>query len=228
MPVFYFTGDSITASNRLWLPESNSLGNGYVSLLADRLKKRFPEPVFYNKGFDGFTAAALLRYLRQDTVLESADYITVQIGINNVGVAMNTGVSLEAQGFAQHYEQLLSALAGRSSDRSPAAPLRDHFPGDAPSGHSSSGRTPAQILAVGPFLFPWPQEYVRWIPAVYRAEAIMAKAAAKVGVPFLPLQDVLNDAARRQGYYAITTDGIHLTPTGHALLAELLLPYYPD
>ena len=88
------------------------------------------------------------------------------------------------------------------------------------------GRAPARILAVGPFLFPQPQEYAGWMPVVAQAETIMAETAAEAGVPFLPVQESLNNAARRQGYSAITTDGIHLTPAGHRLLAQLLLPHY--
>lgn len=226
MPVFYFAGDSITASNRLWLQTNDNLGDGYVSLLAAQLKKRFPKAVFYNKGFDGFTAAALLRHLRQDTSWKTADHITVQTGINNVGVAMNTGVSLEAQDFPQHYEQLLSELICCPSRLPTAAIPHKRLSANQPSDCSPAGRAPAQILAIGPFIFPQPQEYAGWIPTVYKAETIMAEIATKNNVPFLPLQDILNDAARRQGYSAITTDGIHLTSAGHDLLAKLLLPYY--
>lgn len=261
MPAFYFFGDSITASDRLWLKKNGGLGDGYVSLLAAQLKECSPEAVFYNKGFDGFTAAALLRHLRQNPAPEAADYITVQIGINDVGVAMNTGVSLEAQNFPGHYEELLSDLlfGGRLSGAyTSGAYASDVHISDAHAAnahtsdvhasdqhasdvhtsgahaanahtsgmHASDQHASARILAVGPFIFPQPQEYARWIPTVRQAESIMEKIAAKFGVSFLPLQDVLNDAARRQGYSALTTDGIHLTPAGHQILAKLLLPYY--
>ncbi|MFR8169228.1 MAG: SGNH/GDSL hydrolase family protein [Marvinbryantia sp.] len=199
MPVFYFFGDSITASGRLWQQTNGGLGDGYVSLLAAQLKNHFSEISFYNKGFDGFTAAALLRCLRQDTVWQAADYITVQIGINNVGVAMNTGVSLQAQDFSMQYRHLLCEIASRTS---------------------------ARILALGPFIFPQPQEYAAWLPTVREAEAIMAKAAADLNISFVPLQNILNDAAHELGYCAVTTDGIHLTGVGHRILAACLLPYY--
>lgn len=236
MPAFYFFGDSITASDRLWLKKNGGLGDGYVSLLAAQLKECSPEAVFYNKGFDGFTAAALLRHLRQNPAPEAADYITVQIGINDVGVAMNTDVSLEAQNFPGHYEELLSELlfGGRLSGAytSGAYAANAHASDVHASDelafieHTSGAHASARILAVGPFIFPQPQEYARWIPTVRQAESIMEKIAAKFGVSFLPLQDVLNDAARRLGYSALTTDGIHLTPAGHQILAKLLLPYY--
>lgn len=199
MPVFYFFGDSITASDRLWKQKNGGLGDGYVSLLAAQLKNHFSEISVYNKGFDGFTAAALLRCLRQDTAWQAADYITIQIGINNVGVAMNTGLSLQAQDFSMQYRHLLYEIASRTS---------------------------ARILALGPFIFPQPQEYAAWLPAVREAEAIMAKTAADLNISFVPLQNFLNDAAHEHGYCAVTTDGIHLTGTGHRMLAACLMPYY--
>lgn len=221
MFTYLFFGDSITASQRLWTPSGDGLGNGYVSMLAPHLKARAAgnfcgteksrlrgearpldgssKTTVINKGYDGFTVPALLRLIKQDISWEQADHITIQIGINDVGIAMNTGCSLEKQMFSDNYALLLQKL---------------------------TANTPAHILCVGPFLFPYPQEYTGWIPTVRQAEAILSQVSQQFHLPFLPLHDTLNDTALQMGYDAITTDGIHLTPLGHQKMAELLLPFY--
>ncbi|MDO5538690.1 MAG: GDSL-type esterase/lipase family protein [Eubacteriales bacterium] len=196
---FLFAGDSITASDRLWLPETEGLGNGYVSMLAPQLKQRFPGAAIYNKGFDGFTVPALIRRLKQDGIPKNTKWVTVLIGINDIGVAMNTGVSLSQLQFAKHYRQLLSEITQYPS---------------------------ARILCVGPFLFPHPQEFINWIPLLRETEKIITDITDEMNLSFLPLHDTLNEFAADRGYHAITTDGIHLTALGHQFLASMLLPYY--
>ena len=60
MKNFVFLGDSITDAERLWIPEYNGLGNGYVQLLAEKLSNNF---TVINKGHDSFTLPFLLRNL---------------------------------------------------------------------------------------------------------------------------------------------------------------------
>ena len=98
-----FLGDSITCAGRLWLTDEKKLGNGYVSLLTDRIRTIAPDTHVINKGYDGFTVPFLLKRLTRDCILSSPDFITILIGINDVGIAMNTGVSLEEQHFRENY-----------------------------------------------------------------------------------------------------------------------------
>ena len=63
MKNFVFLGDSITDAERLWIPEYNGLGNGYVQLLAEKLSHEF---TVINKGHDSFTLPFLLRNLETD------------------------------------------------------------------------------------------------------------------------------------------------------------------
>ena len=52
MKNFVFLGDSITDAGRLWLPEYNGLGNGYVKILSEKLSDKFS---VINKGHGSFT-----------------------------------------------------------------------------------------------------------------------------------------------------------------------------
>lgn len=48
------------------------------------------------------------------------------------------------------------------------------------------------------------------------------KLAKNYGAYFIPTQEPLNRKIEELGYDAVTTDGIHLTPLGHQLLADIL------
>ena len=195
---YLFLGDSITDANRLWLPESNGLGNGYVSILDQYLTAQEPTAYIINKGHDGFTVSALLRSIQSDCITYRPDFVSILIGINDIGVAMNTGVSLENLHFSKIYENLLYTICTE---------------------------TDASLLCLGPFIFPYPQEYLLWMNMVREAEQIIAALANRYQIPFVPLHDLLNTTAKEQGYPAITTDGIHLTQNGHRILADLIYPY---
>ena len=194
-----FLGDSITDSGRLWLPEYKGLGDGYVKIIADFLHREEPALELINKGHDGFTLPALLRNLSIDCFSLSPDLITVLIGINDISVAINTGSPKLLQNFQDHYRMLLDRLLSESS---------------------------AEIVCMGPFLFPHPQEYALWMPSVLHIQEIIASLALEYGLAFLPLHEPLNRLARELGYPAVTTDGIHLTQAGHKLIAKIWLKQY--
>ena len=191
---YLFLGDSITDSNHLWLPEKNGLGDGYVAMLADRLGS---DALITNKGIDGFTVAALLERLQRGFLKGHPDVISLLIGINDIGVALNTGVTLEELHFSANYREVLKRLLD----------------------------TGAELLCSGPFIFPHPQKYQIWIPYVLELEQIMGEICESLSVPFVPLHSYLTSLVKNEYYDAVTVDGIHLTAYGHNMLAEYLLPH---
>ncbi len=195
---YLFLGDSITDAHRLWLPGRNRLGDGYVFLLARFLAGQSGNVRILNKGHDGFTVAALLRMLQNDDGW-NADFISLLIGINDVAVAKNTGVSLFDLQFSEHYGHVLELLTAKS----------------------------ASILCLGPFLFAYPQEYLLWMDTLQEAETLIREQAARFGIPFVPLQKPMHLAAEKYGPRALTTDGVHLTQQGHRILAGLIRPHLP-
>ena len=194
---YLFLGDSITDSNHLWLPETNGLGDGYVAILADRLG---PDARITNKGIDGFTVAALLERLQRGFLKAHPDVISLLIGINDIGVALNTGVTLEELHFAENYREVLQRLLN----------------------------TGANLLCSGPFIFPHPQKYQIWIPYVLELEQIMGDICASLSLPFVPLHAYMISLVPNEDYDAVTVDGIHPTTYGHEKLADYLLPHLLD
>ncbi|MEY8428803.1 GDSL-type esterase/lipase family protein [Lachnospiraceae bacterium 46-15] len=192
MKTFLFLGDSITDSHRLWQPENNGLGNGYVKILSDiAMKKSFPD-IYINKGHDGFTLPALYRNLPTDCYPCHPDFVTILIGINDIAAARNSNLSFEPETFALQYDELLNQVLAH---------------------------TRAKLLCMAPFIFPHPQEFSLWIPDIIQAEKAISDLTEKYSLPFVPLHNYLNDAASKKGYSKITLDGIHLTPLGHRLIA---------
>lgn len=196
MQKILFLGDSITDANRNWNPHTKGLGEGYVHIISNVLNNRRLPCQIINKGHDGFTVPSLLRTLEQDCLLQEPDFVSILVGINDVGISMNTQVTLEMQDFSNNYEQLIHRI-------------RQH--------------THAPIICMAPFIFPHPQEYFYWIPEILKAQAYIQKTAAANDLTFLPLHERLNEDADRYGYREITTDGIHLTEKGHEILAQAWL-----
>ena len=153
MKNFVFLGDSITDAGRLWLPEYNGLGNGYVKILSEKLSDKFS---VINKGHGSFTLPFLLRNLTTDCLSLSPAAVSILIGINDVGVAKNTGKSLRAQEFASNYDTLIRRLLEAS----------------IPS-----------VFLMSPFLFSRPQEYLNWLPELREAEHTHRNSRPPVSAP---------------------------------------------
>ena len=197
MKNFVFLGDSITDAERLWIPEYNGLGNGYVQLLAEKLSHEF---TVINKGHDSFTLPFLLRNLECDCLSFFPAAVSILIGINDIGVAKNTGKSLRAQEFASNYDTLIRRLLEASI---------------------------SSVFLLSPFVFSRPQEYLNWLPEVQKVENTMEALARQYQLPFLPLQERMQEA-EKYGTDALTPDGIHLTAFGHELLAKWWLEAFAD
>ena len=84
MKIIFF-GDSITDCGRD-RDDVNSLGNGYVKILADKLRPIYPETdiELINKGVSGDRVQELLERVRTDVLDLKPDAVVLMVGINNV------------------------------------------------------------------------------------------------------------------------------------------------
>lgn len=197
---YLFSGDSITDGGRLWLPEYKGLGNGYVRQISLAFEKQGMTCEFLNRGHDGFTIQRILKNLDRDCLSLNPDYVTLLAGINNISAFFHTGETPEKQGFYEDYERILQVI---------------------------TENTNAQILCMGPFVFPKPAEYLKWIAPVLEMEARIRELTEKFSdISFLALHGPLNEAGNTYGFDAVTTDGIHLTEFGHALLCRLWIAWH--
>jgi lysophospholipase L1-like esterase len=188
-------GDSLTDCGRLF--SYQPLGNGYVSILHDRLADRKIAHTIHNCGVDGFTVARLLQNTDSRYLPLHPDVITILIGINDIGLMMDSShekIHSLMQKFFQTYDELLTALETQTR----------------------------QIVLMEPFVFPVPQQLVTWFPYVQTMADGISALARQHGLTYLPLWQKLLEEGSLHGYETVTPDGIHLTAHGHILLANAL------
>lgn len=190
MKRFVFLGDSITDCYHSFDPDN--LGEGYVRMIHGKLNSDYET---INCGFDGFTMPALRRLWKRDGGALKPDFLTILIGINDIGVIQNTGRDPEfaLAEFRMQYQLLIEEI--RSSYSCP-------------------------ILLMEPFIFPYPEKYKLWNKDLMVMNQMISDIAQKYQLEFLPLWENLLRAAHLSGYETITTDGIHLTETSHEILAN--------
>lgn len=192
-------GDSITDADRLFT--KNGFGNGYVNQLNEALNGQTETFEIINRGVNGFIVDRLAENIRRDCIDRQPDIVTILVGINDVGILMNTDRTASQQ-------QELLAKFGRLY-RFLLEQIRQY--------------TNSKIILMEPFIFPHPREYMNWIPFVHHISGQIGDLATEFQCPYVLLHDRLNEAALAEGYDAITVDGIHLTESGHSILAAQLL-----
>lgn len=198
-----FAGDSITDADHLWDPGPDRLGHGYVHLIAEELKKEEKTehaavPEIINSGFNGYRAEDLLRRWNQVCLCRQPDLVTLLVGVNEAGAAME-GMITEPEIFERTFERLITEVLDN---------------------------TRADMILMEPFLFRRPAYLITWRKYLDPLLPVISHLAAKYSLPFIPLDRPLNELVDRLGVDQVTVDGIHLTETGNRFLAERWLEVY--
>ena len=194
-------GDSLTDCDRMFTPDG--LGYGYVRQLNDMLLKKTAWKTV-NRGVNGFTLNRVLENLSTDCLKRDPDAVTLLVGINDISMWMcNTSVSVfyQLQKFRLNLLKLFRRLTQYTS---------------------------ASLYLLEPFVFPRPAEYYHWFEHLNAMSQVMQELCEEYRVTFIPLHRPLNDLAQQVGYSALTIDGIHLTPSGHRIIAAKLYKYFEN
>ena len=91
MGIIVFLGDSITDAGRKDSP--NQLGYGYVNIFADSLKESGTDWNIVNRGVDGYITERVARALYSDCISLHPDYVSILVGINDIGMIVRSQVS---------------------------------------------------------------------------------------------------------------------------------------
>lgn len=177
----------------------DNLGNGYVKFIAERLDPKHFSVV--NGGSDGFTFPRMYRKYLDFYSTRRFDAAVILGGINEAGMLADNGLN-------PHESQTLL-------DESEAA-LRELI-------YALFSNGTRQIFLLEPFLFSSPSILLSWLPAYESVrERIHAciKTFAKEPLIFVPLQNRLLSLANASNPDSVTTDGIHLAPLGHRMVAD--------
>ncbi|MCU6709943.1 SGNH/GDSL hydrolase family protein [Paenibacillus sp. J5C_2022] len=192
--VILFQGDSITDGNRGRDEDSSYiLGQGYPFLISGKLGFELAEkqPIFINRGGSGNRASELYARWNEDALNLRPDLISILIGVNDVGWALNSITDR----FERSYRHLLEETKSVLPD---------------------TGLVLCEPFLLNTGLDRW-EERKRQIEHYQRTVRRLAEQFQAV---FVPLQEAFNNACTRADAAYWIWDGVHPTAAGHDLIAR--------
>ena len=190
-----FFGDSITASNRN-AADPASLGDGYVSILYEKLKNLYEDITFecLNRGRDGDCAADLVARVGTDVADEKPDIVVLLAGINDVWRPLQAGKPFDRERFSADYERVFSAVKGCR----------------------------AKLIVAEPFLFDVPDKR-RFRRAFDEELGVIRSLSEKYADAFVALDEMFAGVSVSVGIAAYSADGVHPTHRAARLIADNLI-----
>jgi lysophospholipase L1-like esterase len=192
-----FTGDSITDCGRN-RSDPQSLGEGYVSMVAGRLGLKHPEQNlrFRNTGISGDRTCDLLARWDHDCIALQPDWVSILVGINNTWRRYDSNDPTPNDVFESEYRALLTRVKRETSAKIViCSPFLVHV--DAGIGHMREDLDPKIRM-------------IRRLATEFEAIWVDFDAA------FVSAQQ-----RHIPSYWA--GDGVHPSVAGHALIAETWL-----
>jgi lysophospholipase L1-like esterase len=194
--VVLFQGDSITDVGRDRAGD-NSLGEGYVSIVVERLSASYPDRnlKFINRGISGNRVTDLAARWQTDTLDLNPDFLSILVGINDTFLTRDGQLSVET--FEQIYDNLLA-------DTLKALPR-------------------VKIVLGEPFLLPVvedPKLYAAAMMELKKRQEVVERLARKYHLPLIRYQRAFDEACRKMPAAHWSEDGVHPTHAGHELMAD--------
>lgn len=146
-----------------------------------------------NVGVSGSRAIDVAARWQDDVVAGSPDVVSLLIGINDTWRRYDSGEPTSVADFERTYRALLAALD--------------------PS---------TRIVLLEPFVLPVTDDQAHWWDEDLAAKVdAVHRIADDHGALLVPTHHVLAAAAIEQGCATLAADGVHPTPAGHQLIADL-------
>jgi len=189
-----FQGDSITDADRnRW--ETHDLGTGYVMMVAEQFSAKHPEVNvrFMNRGISGNRIRDLKERWQKDCLKLKPDIVSILIDINDTLGTFFWGEPTSIEDFERDYAGILNRTR-KNLD--------------------------AQIVLLEPFLLPLSKEQIVLRYDLDARIKVIRKLAEEFKTGLVQLDSIFSKAAAEKGPEFWSTDGVHPTPAGHALIAE--------
>ncbi|MEU8265210.1 SGNH/GDSL hydrolase family protein [Micromonospora sp. NPDC048999] len=186
-----FIGDSITDAGRDRSCDDD-LGSGYAMMAGAWFTARHPghRATFVNRGISGDRVRDLRARWETDCLAHAPQVVSVLIGVNDTWRRYDQGDPTSVDGFARDYRHILEATR----------------------------RLGARLILIEPFLIPLDDAKRAWRKDLGPKVDAVRRLAAEFDATLVAV-DELFQAADVDGR-VWTNDGVHLTPFGHALLAQ--------
>lgn len=197
-----FQGDSITDCGRN-KEDITSTGVGYAHMVKGELGCECPgEYEFINKGISGNRIVDIYARIKMDIINLKPDYMSLLIGVNDVWHELGgkcNGVSAEK--FEKIYDMLIEEILEVLPD--------------------------IKILILEPFVLEAeattateaePERWNYFRTQVPLRAAVARRIAEKYGLPFVKLQDKMDEACKQMPASYWLRDGVHPTPMGHWII----------
>ncbi len=187
-----FFGDSITDCDRD-RNDDKSLGNGYVKILADKLRPIYPDMdiELINKGVSGNEVCDLLARVQRDVIDLKPDAVVIMIGINNTIHQFKYGKELNFKQFERDLTELITVL-------------------------KEAGIV---VIFLEPFLLPAPDKS-RMRPVFKKELAIIHRVCVEKCDEFVAYDEMFNGLCESHPYTDYSLDGVHPTFRGSNLIAN--------
>ena len=200
--VILFQGDSITDAGRSReeVPANIGLGVGYPYLVSANLLYNDAELNWqiFNRGISGNRVVDLYARWKIDALNIKPDILSILIGVNDTWheKARQNGVEVP------RYEMIFRMLLEWTKKELPET----------------------KLVLMEPFVFLSEAVDETWLDEIAARRAVVKKLAEEFGAIFIPLQDMFNEALKKNDntlYWL--RDGVHPTAAGHQLIADAWL-----
>lgn len=197
MKTILFQGDSITDVKRI-REEEGDLGKGYPLLVAGRMGLDEPGQYrFLNRGISGNRIVDLYARIKLDLLNLQPDVVSILIGVNDVWHELKRYNGVSTEKFEKIYSMLLEEI-------------REALPD-------------TKILLMEPFVLKGTatvDNYDWFAEEVGARAAVVRKLAEKFQLPFLPLQQELNELVEKMPEDYWLMDGVHPKINFHQYIAD--------
>lgn len=195
MKTILFQGDSITDAGRS-RDDDRNLGIGYPTLVKGELGYENPGKYqFINRGISGNRVVDVYARIKCDIINLRPDFMSILIGVNDVWHEVGSRNGVDAEKYFTIYSMLI--------------------------GEVKAALPETRIMILEPFVLKAEATEADWdiFQSEVRLRAEKAKAVAdRYRLPFVPLQEKFDEAAKLAANDYWLRDGVHPSTAGHELI----------
>ncbi len=201
MQTILFQGDSITDAGRSREDDMNA-GIGYPTLVKGELGFEYPNQyIMYNRGISGNRVVDVYARIKADIINLKPDVMSILIGVNDVWHEFGGHNGVDAEKYFKIYSMLIEEIKTALPD--------------------------VKIMILEPFVLRGdgtdntqdePDKWNIFHTEVLKRAEKARKIAETYNLPFIPLQDKFEEAAKLAPNDYWLRDGVHPTTAGHELI----------